>query len=402
LLGDADGHVRRELQPLRDALRATERPSTLATWLGNDTRAAILRNLSTGTAVTHNALDELPAGKTVEYLRAVLVAVGSLPARDEHMARLERWIKQALSTRHDDAEDDKQALRRYATWHVTRRLRRRTEGGSTTPNQYVSAREYVRSAMLFLDWLTAHGLTLATCRQNHLDDWRTDPAVTRHREAGHFLRWAKSQKLTTVDVATARWVAPAQALDSEARWAQARLLLHSNTISTEDRVAGLLILFYAQWTSAISRLTGEHVDISGEQVALRLGPQPILLPEPLAGLILELVRERRRYPIAGEVASTRWLFPGELPGRPISSRQLGERLRRHGLRPKQARSTALFQLATELPAAVLARMLGIHISSAVAWQHASNGDWAAYAAQISKRPNHHPIGLGLSGRHAPA
>ncbi|MGC5022042.1 hypothetical protein [Micromonospora sp. DT47] len=36
--------------------------------------------------------------------------------------------------------------------------------------------------------------------------------------------------------------------------------------------------------------------------------------------------------------------------------------------------------------------LGIHIGSAAAWQRASNGDWAAYAAQISRRPNHHPSG----------
>jgi hypothetical protein len=43
------------------------------------------------------------------------------------------------------------------------------------------------------------------------------------------------------------------------------------------------------------------------------------------------------------------------------------------------------QLATDLPAAVLAKMLGIHISVAVAWQRASSGDWAAYAADISLR-----------------
>ena len=48
-------------------------------------------------------------------------------------------------------------------------------------------------------------------------------------------------------------------------------------------------------------------------------------------------------------------------------------------------STALFQLATELPAALLARMLGIHISVAVAWQHASAGDWTNYAADYSRR-----------------
>jgi hypothetical protein len=56
-----------------------------------------------------------------------------------------------------------------------------------------------------------------------------------------------------------------------------------------------------------------------------------------------------------------------------------------GLHPGQARSTALFQLATDLPAAIIAKMLGIHISVAVAWQRASNGDWAAYAAEVSRR-----------------
>jgi hypothetical protein len=60
-------------------------------------------------------------------------------------------------------------------------------------------------------------------------------------------------------------------------------------------------------------------------------------------------------------------------------------LRRHDIRPSQARSTALFQLATELPAAILARTLGIHISSASAWQRAASSDWAAYAADVGRR-----------------
>ena len=32
-------------------------------------------------------------------------------------------------------------------------------------------------------------------------------------------------------------------------------------------------------------------------------------------------------------------------------------------------------------------MLGIHITVPVAWQRASAGDWADYAAQVSRRPN---------------
>jgi hypothetical protein len=51
----------------------------------------------------------------------------------------------------------------------------------------------------------------------------------------------------------------------------------------------------------------------------------------------------------------------------------------------RSRSAALFQLATDLPAAALARMLGIHISVAVAWQRASSGDWTTYAAEVSRR-----------------
>jgi hypothetical protein len=44
---------------------------------------------------------------------------------------------------------------------------------------------------------------------------------------------------------------------------------------------------------------------------------------------------------------------------------MGERLRKLGIWLAEARSTALFQLATELPAAVLARTLGINITVAV-------------------------------------
>jgi hypothetical protein len=63
------------------------------------------------------------------------------------------------------------------------------------------------------------------------------------------------------------------------------------------------------------------------------------------------------------------------PGRPISSYRLAERLREHSIYSGQTRSTALFQLTTDLPAAALARLRGIRITVAVAWQRASAGDW---------------------------
>jgi len=59
----------------------------MAAWLDRSTAPTILRNLA-GKRLTHDTLDDLPAGKTVEHLRSVLVAIGTLPARDEQMTRV--------------------------------------------------------------------------------------------------------------------------------------------------------------------------------------------------------------------------------------------------------------------------------------------------------------------------
>ena len=101
--------------------------------------------------------------------------------------------------------------------------------------------------------------------------------------------------------------------------------------------------------------------------------------------MLQLAATRHGHAALGDRGTSRWLFPGGRPGQPISAYRLAERLRQLGLNSGQSRSTALFQLATDLPAAILARMLGIHISVATAWQRASAGDWTAYAAEISRR-----------------
>jgi hypothetical protein len=111
-------------------------------------------------------------------------------------------------------------------------------------------------------------------------------------------------------------------------------------------------------------------------------PGPVVLPEPLADLVLRLAATRQGHATTGDQGTSPWLLPGGRPGQPISPYRLNERLHQIGIRPGPARSTALFQLATELPAAILARMLGIHID--VAWQQASNGDWTTYAADIAR------------------
>ena len=380
LLGDHTGGIPHELQGLYDNLANYERPATVLAWLKKSAALGVLSELGAGERpLTHAALDELPDSKPIRHLRSVLVATGVLPARDEQLARLETWIARAIDR---DDPGERQVLRRYALWHLLRRLRHRNNKTGTTQQQAAVVQGHVRSAVAFLDWLADHNLTLTSARQGDLDDWL---ASSDRREAGHFVRWAAGEKLTTLEHRAVRWGGPSGIIDTESRWEQARRLLRDGALKAEDRVAGLLVLLYAQRVATISRLTLAHVETSDDQVRLRLGAEPVVLPEPLATLVSGLVASRRGHAALGDEGTSPWLFPGGQPGRPISADRLADRLRQLGLQAGPARSAALFQLATELPAAVLARMLGIHISVAVQWQRACSGDWASYAADCSRR-----------------
>lgn len=386
LFTGATGQIRPELQALHAALASTDRPATVSKWLNRPAVTTVLAELATGQRpLTHDALDALPPSKLIEHLRSVLVATATLPARDEQLARIELWIAETVD-RHTEPEG-KELLHRYASWHLLRRIRQRNRGTEATYGQLDTVRQRVRAAVGLLDWLRTRRLTLATCRQADLDAWLASNDVSRRAETGHFVRWAISQRINpTLQFPATRWTGPALPLDHEQRWRQAQRLLHDHSLDLDDRVAGLLVLLYAQRPAAISRLTIHDIDTIDEAtLTLRLGSVPLVLPEPLATLTQSLVAARRGHAATGRQRTSPWLFPGGQPGRPVSADRLGERLRRIGIRPGQARSTALFQLATELPAAVLARMLGVHIKVAVQWQHVSAGDWTNYAADVSRR-----------------
>jgi hypothetical protein len=339
--------------------------------------------------LAHAALDELPDSKPLRHLRTILVATGALPPRDEQMARLETWIAQVIAGRPDP--DQRQMLHRYAVWHVVRRLRGRLAGKHAANGQALAAQKYVKAAIALLDGLAARGLTLENARQGDLDAWMSEAQASHRTDAGNFVRWARRNKLTRLDFAAIRWGGPSGVIDAEARWEQARRLLHDDSLKPEDRVAGLLVLLYAQRATVISRLTLDQVAGAGGRVLIRLGREPVVLPGPLGVLVLQLAATRRGHAALGDDGTSAWLFPGGRPGQPISAFQLTERLRQIGIHSGQARSAALFQLATDLPASVLARMLGIHIGVAAQWQRLSAGDWMVYAADVSRRTRPRPV-----------
>lgn len=78
---------------MHQALTVVERPATVRAWLDLPPVRTLLTGLSRDDCpLTHEILDEFPAGKTLAHLRSVLVAAGALPGRDERLVQLERCL----------------------------------------------------------------------------------------------------------------------------------------------------------------------------------------------------------------------------------------------------------------------------------------------------------------------
>ncbi|WP_326471738.1 hypothetical protein [Actinophytocola sp.] len=104
----------------------------------------------------------------------------------------------------------------------------------------------------------------------------------------------------------------------------------------------------------ILAITFDDITHTDTDVVLRLGDPPSPVPEPFAGLLLQLVDQRTR------AGGDRWLFSGRSIGQPMSDRGLARRLRDLGIPLRLARVAALRQLVLEVPAPVAAHALGFH------------------------------------------
>ena len=208
--------------------------------------------------------------------------------------------------------------------------------------------------------------------------------------SANFVRWAVSRRHASCLTAPAtRWTGPSGPLDQDRRWADARRLLHDDAYPPADRVAGLLILLYAQKLNVITALTTQHVLHRRRPHPPAPGQPPDRAARP-AGRPRHQARGRPQRTRAPACSTS--LPPGCSPGAGPEARSPRTRSPSgstpSAISPRQGRSTALFTLAAEVPAAILAKTLGIHIQAAIQWQKISAGDWTAYAADVSRRLEH--------------
>ncbi|WP_405528912.1 hypothetical protein OG426_43215 [Streptomyces canus] len=346
--------------------------------------AVLLGDMAAGRVpISHECLDALPRTGWVDFLRDFLVVVGVLPERQLHLARLPPWLDRLLA---DRPAEQARIVRTYATWQVLRRLH---ASSATAPVSYARAhraRSCISRAADLLAWLEQRGQDLSTLRQTDLDQWLCEAPGGRNYIAP-FLTWTRSRRLTgDVTVHRPPESEPTAGMDHDDRWALVNELLHTQHAAIELRVAGLFVLLFAQPLSRISTLTVGDVHLGDRRVEVRFGTDMIVLPDPLADLVRDMVGRRCHSSYPDQQRT--WLFPGGAPGRPLTDLALGQRLRDLGMpRIRNARNSALMHLAAQLPSPILASLLGLHPSRAAAWGNLANRDWAAYAAHRAHRPD---------------
>lgn len=271
----------------------------------------------------------------------------------------------------------------------------RTAASSRRPGAPRGARSEQR--FKFLAWLRERGVTLADCNQHDIDQWFAGGPSTRNH-ARRFITFAVQRRIFgSLRVPYVKQGQP-DAQPRPERIALVRRLFTDNELSVGDRVAGLLVLLYALPASRIGALPLDAVVVTGDQVLLRVAEEELPLPEPLAHLTATLAAQRRNMSTANP--DSPWLFPGRLPGPPISVRQMLVRLHDIGV-TRADRVSAFDELLREIPAPVPADLIGCHPGFAAERASVLATDWYSYAALRIRSPGlRHQARSGGSPRNA--
>ncbi len=384
LTDPATGCVHAELRPLYDELSAAPRPQSVITWLRKPSAvgARLLGLMARGQMpISHDAFRTLPADRPHNYLRELLAATGVLPAYEAPIELMARWLDGKLAPLgHEDAA----AIGRYARWHLIRRLRELAARGELTKAAIYGARSQVNGAIRLCQWATARGITLASLTQGQLEDYLAEHPGGRTSQQG-FVAWLRRTRTNTaVAIPWRETTLPEVIVSDDDRWAQVSRLLHDDTIRLYARIGGLFTLLFAQPLETIVAMRTDQVNLEGDgRVLVSFDTLPIEMPPGLD----DLIRRHLTLPGAPSIASSGhgWLFPGRNPGRHLVREVFRSKLAVHGIRPGNSRHAAMLALAGEVPAPVLAELIGISDKTATKWAALAARDWSGY---ITDRANY--------------
>lgn len=380
LTDPATGTINAELRPIYDTLRAGRQPRATIRWLikPGSVAADVLHRFATGELPLHHNTfrHDLPQGRRYDYIRTLFTSTGVLPPAPIGIERIVAWLGPLVA---DQPPHHAEIINRYAHWHVLRRLRRHADRGTLTASLINNARANILLATRLADWATNQDATLTDLNQAQLELFLTEQPVAP-RTAAPFVRWLNATGTNPgLQLASHDRAEPAVTMSDDHRWDSVDRLLHDHTINHYSRVAGLLMLLFSWPLNEILRMTHQQIDEQPDgRVLVTFDTIPVELPTGLSTLVTE---QKASHGLATYTAGgTTWLFPGRNPGTHMATEQVRHELVSRGIHPRQSRSAALFALASQIPAPVLAEIAGITPNAAIRWAALAARDWSQYTA----------------------
>ncbi|EGE43793.1 XRE family transcriptional regulator [Streptomyces sp. SID4928] len=390
LLAGPDGSVVPQLEPLASALASLPSPFPAIQWIKESPNTRLLARLAAeGQTLSHELLDELPPSRNQRYIRQLLVHTGVLDERHEDLERIPGWLEHELT---DKPDAHAKLARPFLHWFLLRRARQRAAVRHHHASADRDLRRRVSVALDFLAWMDQRGLVLADLAQEHIDDWITEATSQRRYLIRHFLKWTTSRQLTRqLTVPSIPSQEPQNLLDEDDRWPLLQRCLTDDALPTDVRAAGAITLLFGPSTERLCHLTPEHLKFGDKHAHLVLGRHPVLLPPRLAELLRHLAEQPLlRTQLSRVHPGPQWIFPGMVPGKPISTHGMTQKLNRYSIPVRTARNAALAALAADLPSPILADVTGMHRHTALRWVAYARRDWAEYlaarAATHTKKP----------------
>ncbi|PTT59387.1 hypothetical protein DBR22_21945 [Arthrobacter sp. HMWF013] len=366
--------ARPELIGIRDALLAADGAYLYEFMKKTTSPWSVLHRLVAGNEpITHDAVDAASRPGT-SLLRSLLVDTGVLPERNERLVAFETWIERTALSIIDEA--DRRTYLGFARWRHLRRARQHT---TLTTAQAAGHRRQLTYVRNFISALHAQGITMSTAGQAAVDAWLAGGPPERACIKA-FLQWCRTNGINkNLTVASPR-PSPLPAVlllpEHQHHALLVRVLDSKESIDPALRLAASLVLLYGIRNYELAALSLANIITTAEGVWIRFGPEPLHLPAGLARFAREAVSARSVTRVGRTTDDQQWLFPGLFPNQPIDPRTLSSRLAAVGIKPEKTRSTAMGQLAQQLPPPILARLTGIKASTAVRWSAAVAASYA--------------------------
>lgn len=376
------GTIHLRLRAVFDELVDSERPQTGIWWLRKKPGIGplLLAQMARGEIeISHDTFRHLPSDRAHDYLRSLLVAVGVLTPFEIRIERMLPWIEQVAA---DLPADQAALIRRFAHWHVLRGMRKASREDRLTQTIADGCRRRIRVAIEFLAFLDNHGASPATATQDLMERYQEHVGRAINDEYA-FVVWLRDSRInTSLNIPYVPRPAPAVTVSDEQRWAAVDRLLHDESLRRYTRIGGLFTLLFAQPLSRIVAMRTSQVTVADDTVHVAFSTLPIQMPAVLDGLIREHLDHRGKSLYASR--DTGWLFPGGNPGRHLATENIRAQLVAIGIKPYENRKATLFQLAGDIPAPVLAELIGITNDNAADWARLAARDWTGYIAERAR------------------